>query len=76
MAGILPWSLMSMNESAKANSKQEGKCPLNCPTFLEAKRVSQQIEKAKKDYKKIKNKSELDYISCYEIIKPLVTIKE
>lgn len=38
-AGLLPWSVMAVNNSAEANSIQQAmgtKCPIKCPTFIEA----------------------------------------
>lgn len=73
-AKILPWAIFSglgsnlFSEKAKANSLNT--CPLQCPTFTQVKKVSKEIEQAKKDYK-----TSNDFEKCMGKIKPLLEIK-
>ncbi len=61
--------------SNKSNAKQVKTCPIKCPTFNEAQKVSQQIEQVKADYKSLEFKGKKDFDHCLEKIQPLLNIK-
>lgn len=78
---ILPWligggGLGGTMFSRNAEAKSLSKCPLKCPSLKEVKKVSNKIEKAKKEFKEIKSKTQNDFNKCAEKIKPLLEVKE
>ena len=75
---LVPWMVGGLGTatlSNKSNAKQVKTCPIKCPTFNEAQKVSQQIEQVKADYKSLEFKGKKDFDNCLEKIQPLLNIK-